>query len=103
MRWRPEAEGQGTTRASRSAWFDLGMPILLSPRCVTKAEAAEPCGITPGQFIRGTKLGLVPGPLRGTQRCLVSEIDSFLGRVNSCADPLKETDHYQQWKMRRDR
>lgn len=75
---------------------------LLSPRCGTKAEAAELCGITPGQFTRWMKLGLVPGPLRGTQRWLVAEIDFFLGQVNSRAHPLKEADHYQQWKMRRD-
>lgn len=79
------------------------MPVSnsLLPRCVTRAEAARLCSISPTQFSKWMKLGIVPGPLPGTQRWLVAELDSFLGGAKSGAPQMKEADPYQQWKMRR--
>lgn len=70
-------------------------------RCVPRAEAARLCSISPTQFTKWVKLGIAPRPLPGTKRWLVADLDSFLGGAKSEVHQLKETDLYQQWKLRR--
>lgn len=67
----------------------LDMP--LEPLCVSREEGARLCGITPGTWDRWRRLGLLPGPIPGTERWFLEQIRETLRRSVGMSDAPQNT------------
>lgn len=52
----------------------------ITPRLMTKAQAADYCAVTPSRFYQLVKLGTLPGPVPGTTRYDRVAIDRALDK-----------------------
>jgi hypothetical protein len=59
-----------------------GEPLALEPRCLTIADAAAYCGLTPGGFRQWVSIGMIPPALPGTHRWDRKAIDFALDRLS---------------------
>lgn len=57
-------------------------PVALEPRCLTIADAAAYCGLTPGGFRHWVSIGRLPPSLPGTHRWDRKAIDFALDRLS---------------------
>ncbi len=57
-------------------------PVALEPRCLTIAEAAAYCGLTPSGFRQWVSIGRLPPSLPGTHRWDRRAIDFALDRLS---------------------
>lgn len=57
-------------------------PLALEPRCLTIADAAAYCGLTPGGFRQWVSIGRLPPSLPGTHRWDRKAIDFALDRLS---------------------
>ncbi|SDO56224.1 hypothetical protein SAMN05216360_12744 [Methylobacterium phyllostachyos] len=62
-------------------------PIALEPRCLTIADAAAYCGLTPGGFRQWVSIGRLPPSLPGTHRWDRRAIDFALDRLSGLPGP----------------
>lgn len=56
--------------------------VALEPRCLTIADAAAYCGLTPGGFRQWVSIGRLPPSLPGTHRWDRKAIDFALDRLS---------------------
>ena len=62
----------------------------MTPRLLSRAEAAAYCGVTVSAFSDYVRRGLVPKALKGTQRWDRKAIDAALDRASGIADPSEK-------------
>jgi hypothetical protein len=73
----------------------------LTPRVITKAEAAAYCGCTLRTFDSWVEKGIVPGAIPNTHRWDRKGIDLALDMVSHLPSNITPSDHltpYQRWK-----
>ncbi len=73
----------------------------VSPRLMTKAEAAEYCAITPSRLSQLVKAGTLPRSIPGTTRWDKAAIDRALDNLSGLTAE-SELSPYQKWKQGRD-
>lgn len=66
-------------------------------RGMTKAEAAEHCGLSPSGFDTWRRLGRIPGPIPGTHRWDRKALDEALDRLSGIAPSIQDRP-YERWK-----
>jgi excisionase family DNA binding protein len=71
----------------------------MTPRCLTKDQAAKYCGLKVSGFDEWVKSGRVPGPMPGTQRYDRHAIDKALDRASGFK--VDTGDPYEDWKNSR--
>ena len=75
----------------------------LSPRGLTREDAAAYCGLTPEGFDDWVKRGVVPGPIPGTQRWDRKAIDLALDRASGIQSASSDAaSPYEEWRTRRE-
>jgi hypothetical protein len=72
-------------------------PGQISPRGLTKADAAAYCGCSEDAFGTWVKKGLVPGAIPGTQRWDRKAIDWYLDRASGLATESASSDPLADW------
>lgn len=71
----------------------------MTPRMLTKAQAAEYCGCsTLGAFDVWRTKGIVPGAVPGTTRWDKKAIDAALDAASNLVTPSDHLTPYQRWK-----
>lgn len=75
----------------------MSRPNQITPRGLTKADAAAYCGCSEDAFDTWVKKGIVPGAIPGTQRWDLKAIDWYLDRASGLptqatvsSDPLAD-------------
>lgn len=63
----------------------------ITPRGLTREDAAAYCGVTPWTFDEWRRNELVPGPMPGTKRWDRKALDLALDRLSNIAAPSEET------------
>ncbi len=76
----------------------MGQVAIVTPRLLTRQQAAERCGLTESGFSTWVVRRLVPGPLPGTRRWDVKALDQALDRL-SVLYPERELTPYEKWKQ----
>lgn len=66
---------------------------------LTRAEAAELCGLSPSGFDVWVRKGIVPGPVVGTRRWSRAALEGALGQGKAANDD--EEAAYRRWKESR--
>jgi hypothetical protein len=82
--------------ASRRALADVG----ITPRLLTRAQAAAYCGVGTTAFAAWVRRGIVPGPIPETHRWDRKAIDVALDVLSRIDDKL-EPNALDQWKATR--
>lgn len=72
----------------------------ISPRGLSRDEAAAYCGLSPTGFDEWVKRRIVPGPIPGTQRWDLKAIDVALDRASGI-ETITGGTAFDQWKARR--
>lgn len=81
---------------------DKPTPVI-EPRCLTREQAAEYCGLSPAGFSTWQKQGLVPGPIPGTNRWDRKALDAALDKASGLSEAqVQPEDAYTAWKRERD-
>lgn len=75
--------------------------MSVSPRLMTKAEAAAYCAVTPSRFYQLVKAGTLPASIPGTTRYDKAAIDRALDKLSGLTSDA-ELSPYQKWKQARD-
>ncbi|GEO18068.1 hypothetical protein MAE02_57640 [Microvirga aerophila] len=70
----------------------------LLPRCLSRADAALYCGLTPEGFDAWVRRGIVPSPISGTQRWDRKAIDVALDRASGLESAQDEDDPFERWR-----
>lgn len=70
----------------------------ITPRLLTRQQAAARCGLSPGGFSSWIVRKIVPGPLPGTQRWDAKALDQALDRLSGI-EPDRELTPYEKWKQ----
>jgi hypothetical protein len=73
----------------------------LSPRLLTRAEAAGYCRMTPSRFSQLVKAGTLPASIPGTTRYDRMAIDRALDKLSGLQSDA-ELSPLQKWKQARD-
>lgn len=73
----------------------------MTPRLMTKAEAAAYCAITPSRLSQLVKAGTLPRSIPGTTRWDKAAIDRALDKLSGLTSDA-ELSPYQKWKQARD-
>ena len=79
--------------ATGPALADVG----ITPRLLTREQAAAYCGLTPRAFTNWVRHGRIPGPIPQTHRWDKKAIDANFD-VLSCIDDKLEHSALDQWK-----
>ena len=66
-------------------------------RLMTKAEAAEYCGVSPEGYQAWQKRGLVPGPIAGTRRYDIRAIDAALDKMSGLNNHQQRKSAAEEW------
>lgn len=81
-------------------------PLTLEPRCLTIADAAAYCGLTPGGFRQWVAIGRLPTSLPGTHRWDRKAIDFALDRLSGlptgAAKETEEEEELNRWLREHD-
>jgi hypothetical protein len=78
------------------------MPEPISPRALSRDEAAAYCGLSPAGFDEWVKRGIVPGPIPGTQRWDRKAIDLALDRASGIRQETGQAEAaYESWRRTR--
>ena len=76
-------------------------PLALEPRCLTIADAAAYCGLTPGGFRHWIAIGRLPTALPGTHRwdrkAIDLALDGLSGLPTGSVDEPEEND-FDRWR-----
>lgn len=77
--------------------------LAIEPRCLTREQAAEYCGVSPSGFSAWQRQGLVPGPIPGTNRWDRKALDAALDKASGLREAGGSTvnDEVEEW-FRRD-
>lgn len=71
----------------------MTLPAGLTPRCLTRAEAAEYCRLEGESFDKWVQRGLIPGPIPGTRRYDRKAIDLAIDKLSNLpADAISSAD-----------
>lgn len=70
--------------------------MSVSPRLMTKAEAAAYCAVTPSRFYQLVKAGTLPGPIPGTTRYDRIAIDRALDKLGGLTAQAELSD-FDKW------
>lgn len=73
----------------------------MTPRCLTKAQAAAYCGCTLRTFDSWVEKGIVPRALQNTHRWDRKAVDMALDLASNIPNTITPSDHltpYQRWK-----
>lgn len=73
----------------------------IQQRCMTTAEAAAYCSLSPSGFRSRVARGLLPKPLPGTHRWDRKAIDAALDKHSGLESDEPET-AYDRWRRQRD-
>ena len=73
----------------------------IQPRGLTREDAAAYCSLTPEGFDEWVRKGIVPGPIKGTQRWDRRAIDHALDRISGLAAPSRASSALEEWKSSR--
>lgn len=76
----------------------------MTPRLISRPDAAAYCGLTPRGFDDWVKRNIVPGPLPSTKKWDVKAIDAALDKLSGFAPPTvpePEDDPLEAWKRKR--
>src|SRR5450759_1403414 len=75
----------------------------ISPRLLSRAEAANYCGLSCQGFSTWVKIGRLPGPIAGTARWDLRAIDAALDLLSGIADRDEggvDSSFLDQWKIK---
>jgi hypothetical protein len=70
------------TESKKQQVFRSHMFSAVPPRCLTRAEAAAYCGLSPAGFSAWVGSGRMPAPILGTRRWDRAAIDASLDRIS---------------------
>lgn len=74
-----------------------------TPRCLTREQAAEYCGLTPEGFSAWQRQGIVPGPIPGTKRWDRKALDAALDRASGLRHAEAEPENpWEAWRRGKD-
>ncbi len=82
--------------ATHPALANLG----ITPRLLTREQAAAYCGLSVHGFSEWVKTGRLPGPIRGTIRWDRKAIDAALDQASGL-QPTLQPSPLEEWKARR--
>jgi hypothetical protein len=74
--------------------------MLVTPRLISKSEAATYCGLSLSSFSDWQRRGIVPGPVPGTHRWDRKALDSALDKMSGITTQSEEISAYDQWKAK---
>lgn len=74
----------------------------MSGRCLTRAEAAEYCGLTVDGFNDWRRRKLIPGPIKGTRRWDRKALDLALDKASGIHEPQTEGGALDEWRRKRE-
>lgn len=76
---------------------------VIEPRCFTREQAADYCGLSPEGFAAWQRQGIVPGPIPGTKRWDRKALDAALDKASGLREAVTvPEDAYTAWKRERD-
>lgn len=73
----------------------------MTPRLMTRAEAAAYCRMTPSRFSQLVRAETLPAAIPGTTRYDRAAIDRALDKLSGLTTDV-ELSPYQKWKQKRD-
>jgi len=78
------------------------LEVGLTPRVLSRAQAAAYCGVAPATFDKSVREGILPKPIPDTRRWDRVKLDLALDRRSGIASPSTASNQFDQWKAERD-
>ena len=70
----------------------------MTPRCLTRKQAAERLGLTPSGFSDWVRRGILPGPIPDTHRWDAKAIEVALDKASRITPPAGEDSPFLAWR-----